>query len=152
MSGFRARVAAFRGEFQLDGEASAVFPRFSPAGEEAWVPGWSWEPLHPPGRAWQRGQVFRTWEECGEAIWVVTQLDRDAHAVEYHRVEPGRYVARVAVRCEALRAGRVRVRTEYDFTGLSDEGNADIEAMSEADYVAKMERWRAWIEAAPPPP
>jgi hypothetical protein len=44
----------------------------------------------------------------------------------------------------------VRVCTEYDFTGLTDAGNADIEAMSDEDYAAKMERWRDWIAAAGP--
>lgn len=147
MGGFQARSIQLRGGFEVQGPADAVFPLFSPVGEKSWVPGWSPELIHPPGASWEHGQVFRTREERGEAVWVVTRLDRERHEVEYYRVEPGRYVARVAVRCRSLPEGQTEVRTEYDFVGLSESGNAEISAMTAESYTAKMERWRAWITA-----
>jgi len=142
---FEARVLSLRGGFLVEGEIERVFPLFSPRGEESWVPGWSWEPIHPHGGDWVQGQIFRTQEERGEAIWVVTRLEPGEHRVEYHRVEPGRYVARIAVRCAVAPGSRVSVATEYHFTGLSDAGNADIAQMSDEAYAAKMERWRVWV-------
>jgi hypothetical protein len=144
---FKAGFVELRGEFVVDGEAGAVFPLFSPKGEEAWVPGWRWEPVYPHDGEWREGQVFRTVEERGEATWVVTRLDPGVRRVQYHRVEPGRYVARVGVGCTPLPDGRTRVSTEYDFTGLSATGNADIAGMSSDAYAAKMKRWQGWIQA-----
>jgi hypothetical protein len=133
------------GRIQLDGPIDRVFGLFSPLGERLWVPGWDPELLHPRGVEWAAGLIFRTREEQGEAIWIVTRLDRSAHEVEYHRVEPGRYVSRVAVRCTALAPNSTEASPEYEFIGLSDSGNAEIAAMDEESYAAKMARWRQWI-------
>ena len=87
MADFTPRTVEFTGRFTIPASIDAAFELFSPLGERAWVPGWNPELLHPSGVGWQRGQTFRTQEENGEAVWIVTALDRDGHAVEYHRVE-----------------------------------------------------------------
>jgi len=65
--------------------------------------------------------------------------------VEYYRVEAGRYVARVQVRCSGADAGATRVQVTYTFVGLSEVGNDDIAAMSQEAYGEKMQRWQGWI-------
>jgi hypothetical protein len=145
MSEFQAKSIQLRGGFRLSGPVNEVFPLFSPLGEKSWVPEWSPELIHPPGVSWQRGQVFRTREEQKEAVWIVTQLNPELHEVEYYRVEPGRYVARVAVLCTSVPEGQTEVHTEYDFVGLSESGNAEISAMDTKSYDAKMKRWQGRI-------
>ena len=145
MSEFVARSVEFSGGFTIRGPVGQVFELFSPLGEKRWVPEWNPELLHPPGTAWARGLIFRTQEEKGEAIWVVTALEREAHEVEYHRVESGRYVAHIQVACRAGANGHTQVATKYVFVGLSPEGNADIGLMTNELYVEKMKRWERWI-------
>ena len=147
MAGFQARAVEFSGGFTVVGDVGEVFELFSPLGERAWVPGWDPELLHPPGVEWAAGQIFRTREEKDPAIWIVTALDRPAHRVEYHRVEPGRYVVRVSVTCAPTADGATAVSTTYGFVGLSDDGNREIAAMSRAAYAEKMQRWERWIAA-----
>ena len=142
---FAARSIELRGGFAVEAPVEAAFELFSPLGEKLWVPGWSPELLHPLGVDWGQGQVFRTQAEQGEAVWVVTALDRLRHDVEYLRVEPGRYVARVRVQCRAQVAGQTEVAVTYSFVGLSDAGNRDIAAMSPAAYEKKMQQWQEWI-------
>ncbi len=139
-----------RGALTVEAPIDQAFSLFSPEGERAWVPGWDPELLHPPGAVWERGLLFRTQEETGEAVWVVTALDRDAHDVEYHRVEPGRYVARVRVRCapSAAANGSTDVAVAYTFVGLSESGNAEVRAMTPEAYAGKMARWSRWIAGA----
>lgn len=146
MSGFTPVTKLLSGTIQLDGPLPEVFELFSPEGERLWVPGWNPELLHPPGETWAQGLIFRTQEEKGPAIWVVTQLDRAAHDVEYHRVERDRYVARVAVSCAPLGDRRTVATVAYEFVGLTEGGNAEIAAMTDADYAAKMSRWAGWID------
>ena len=146
---FQARSLELSGGFTLPIPLQEAFPLFSPLGEKRWVPGWDPELVHPPGVEWERGLIFRTREERGDAIWVVTALDRERHEVEYHRVEAGRYVARVQVRCSAAPADATRVQVTYTFVGLSDVGNDDIAAMSQEAYVEKMQRWQGWITKGP---
>jgi hypothetical protein len=145
MNDLIAASREFAGSFTIDASTGVVFELFSPLGERDWVPGWSPELLHPPGVSWQEGQIFRTREETGDAIWIVTRLNHDAQDVEYHRVESQRYVARVRVRCRPSRGGATEVAISYAFVGLSPEGNREILAMAPEPYAEKMERWRRWI-------
>lgn len=145
MNKFSARTSTFVGELMAHASVDDVFPLFSPQGERQWVPGWDPEVLHPSGNDWREGQVFRTLEEMGEAVWVITRLDQAQHRVEYYRVEPGRYVAHIAVRCEELPNQRTQVSTAYSFVGLSEIGNQDIASMTQEAYKVKMSRWSEWI-------
>jgi hypothetical protein len=145
MTDFIARSAEFNGRFVLAGPIEAVFDLFSPLGERLWVPEWNPELLFPSGVSWACGQIFRTREEAGEAVWVVTTLTRESHEVEYHRVEPSRYVARVRVKCTAQAHQATEVSTSYSFIGLTAEGNDAIGAMTDASYAEKMKRWERWI-------
>jgi hypothetical protein len=148
VSRFVSRSIRLSATLTLGGPVADVFELFSPLGEKLWVPGWDPELLHPHGVAWATGQIFRTREELGDAVWVVTRLDRAAHAVEYHRVEAGRYVARVEVRCAAASDRTTEATTTYEFVGLSERGNADIAVMTDEAYAEKMARWKGWIDAA----
>lgn len=144
---FVAGSRELNGSFTLPVPPAAAFEFFSPLGEKRWVPGWNPELLHPPGATWERGLIFRTAEERGEAVWIVAHLDREKHEVEYYRVEAGRYVAKVAVRCRPRGGHDTEVSVSYLFVGLSDVGNRDITAMSPALFAEKMRRWHGWIEA-----
>lgn len=146
MTRFEPAHVLLEGGFTVGGAVEEVFGLFSPAGERLWVPEWEPEFLRPADPGWEEGQVFRTVEEQGEAVWVVGRLDRASHRVRYHRVEPGRYVATVEVVCRAAGEAMTEVATTYGFLGLSPSGNQEIGAMSQADYDAKMRRWAGWIE------
>ncbi len=148
MSAFAAREVEQDGRFALDLSAAEAFPLFSPLGEMLWVPGWDPELIHPPGATWERGLIFRTRDDLGEAIWIVTALDPEAQAVEYHRVVAGTYAARIRVTCKALAAARSEVRVTYTFIGLTDEGNRALDQLTAGSYDEKLARWKAWIEAA----
>lgn len=146
MRRFTPRTTTFRGAIAVRSEIEDAFPLFSPAGERSWVPGWDPEFVQPSDTAWEEGQIFRTREGKGDAVWIVTRLDRAQHHVEYHRVEPGRYVARITVTCRSSERSRTEVATTYTYIGLSEDGNREIAAMTQTDYDAKMARWTEWID------
>ena len=75
----------------------------------------------------------------------MTALNRESHLVEYHRVEPHRYIARVRVECTAPDESVTEVSTTYTFIGLSSKGNEEIKAMTVEAYSEKMKRWKHWI-------
>lgn len=141
---FAPRSIHFEGSLLVEAPVGTAFPLFSPLGEKNWVPEWNPELIHPMGAIWERGQIFLTKEERGEAVWVVTALDREHHRAEYYRLEPDRYTARVRVRCRE-EGERTRVEVAYTFVGLSETGNEDIAAMSQAAFEEKMLRWQGWI-------
>ena len=145
MNKFNSKSVRLIGRISLNGSIEDVFPLFSPQGEKLWVPDWNPELLHPPATDWAEGLIFRTEEEMGEAIWVVARLDLVEHEVEYYRVEPGRYVARIVVSCSPLADQLTEAATSYEFIGLSKKGNAEISGMTQEIYAQKMGRWGEWI-------
>ena len=147
MPGFQSRSVVLKGRLTVAAPLARAFELFSPEGERLWVPGWIPEVLYPPGASWVEGLIFRTHEESGEAIWVISRLDPFFHRVTYHRVEPGRYVARIDVQCTPASLDSTDVTTTYTFTGLSAAGNGDVAQMTQDTYDAKMVRWSAWIGA-----
>lgn len=146
MGAFSSAFVEFTGELTVALPVDEAFELFSPLGETLWVPGWGPELLHPPDATWERCLIFRTREMYGDAVWLVTALDPAAHDVEYHRVEPGRCVARVRVSCAPVTERRTRISVAYAFIGLSPEGNAEIGKMTRSEYDEKMTRWERWIQ------
>jgi hypothetical protein len=142
---FKPRAMVLKGKIILWGSSDQVFELFSPSGEKLWVPDWDPELLYPVGVQWKEGLLFRTREETGDAVWVISRLNRAAHEVTYHRVEPDRYVARIDVRCSALPERKTEAAVTYTFVGLSDRGNGDIAKMTQTEYDKKMQRWENWM-------
>ena len=147
MPKFIARSTELTGRFTVHAPIETVFELFSPLGERLWVPDWNPELLYPSDAAWGRNQIFRTHEETGEAIWIVTDLNREVHQVEYHRVEPHLYVSHIRVKCSESGVDRTEVSTAYTFIGLSSDGNDAIGSMTAEAYSEKMKRWKQWIGA-----
>lgn len=145
MTSFAAESKTLKGQIRLSAPVSDAFRMFSPLGEKLWVPGWNPELLHPASATWQEQMIFRTREETGDAIWIITELDMSAHHVIYHRVEPGRYVTRILVDCTASADDITEARVEYSFVGLSETGNREIADMTQDAYDAKMACWEMWI-------
>lgn len=146
MHAFQANTRTITGEVSVNAGIEFTFPLFSPGGERLWVPDWDPEYLHPATDKWQAGQVFRTREGTGDAIWCTPILDRENHLVEYYRVEPGHFVAHIVVRCQQLAPKRTKVTVSHSYVGLSETGNREIAEMSQGAYEQKLARWSHWIQ------
>jgi hypothetical protein len=135
------------GSVTLRVEPPECFLLFSPEGERRWVPGWKPDLLYPIGVEWAEGQLFRSREEFGDAIWIVSKLDRLGWNVLYYRVEPGRYVANINIRVIQIEDARSKAIIAYSFVGLSEARNSEIASMSQSAFDEKMRRWSDWLEA-----
>jgi hypothetical protein len=143
---FTAACVDVAGSLVVGAPVDQAFELFSPLGEADWVPDWHPELLCPPDAAWAAGQVFRTRSGSNEIIWLVASLDRQAHAVEYHRVEVGRHVAKVRVECSPRAEGGTHVSVRYQFVGLSEAGNQEVARMTPETHAERMREWQSRIE------
>ncbi len=141
---FEPRRAKLTGSIMLSAPIHEAFPLFSPLGEKHWAEGWDPEIVSPAGGEWTRDMVFRTRDADQEVIWIVAELDLEAHRVAYFRTVPDLLVARVEVRCRAM-GDRTEATVGYSYVGLSDAGNAQIAEWTEAAYRLKMEQWEKAI-------
>lgn len=143
-----AKSVCFTGHFTVHRPLIDAFPLFSPLGEKVWVPDWNPETLHPRGVDWAEGQIFRTEELYGDAVWIVAQLDGENHRVRYYRVEPEHLVARIDVSCRESATAATNVTVSYEFVSLSPRGNETIGAMSQEEHDLKMKSWEKRIREA----
>jgi hypothetical protein len=146
-------VSVFRGEralrthsFDLPMPLSAAFPLFEPEGERAWAPGWDPKYVYPADGRPQKGMVFVTDADDEETLWLVLQHEPRAGAVEYARITPGNRVAIVRVQCDAMDQGSTRVTVSYEYTGLSEAGNAYVRSMDETRFQEFIESWKGMIQ------
>jgi hypothetical protein len=126
-----------------------AMPYFTPEGERAWVPGWDPVAIHAPGGSLSAaGAVFTTAADGEETLWLVLGVDVDAGVAEYVRITPGNRLGTVHVRCRADGDGGTLVDVDYRLTALSVAGEAALAAIAPQEFAAKIDGWRAQIEAA----
>jgi hypothetical protein len=135
-----------RGTIDLPLPIERAFPLFTPLGEKRWVEDWDPTFLHPPDGETQEGRVFTTAHGGETTLWSCTAFEPAAHHARYVRVTPTSRFGFVDVRCEALAAERTRVHVGYSYTALSEQGEADLAALTDAAFAEMLDDWRAMID------
>ncbi len=120
-----------------------IMPLLTPLGEKAWCSGW--DPIvlfqaPEPGD----GTVFAV-RHPGEpdTIWLLESFDAAGRRVRYLHVTPGSDVTEIDI--ELREASGAPERSEavvrYTYTGLSERGNALVDAMTAEHYRRFMVEW-----------
>ncbi len=138
---FQAVAVTRTGHLQFDAPAATVFPLFTPEGERHWAKGWDPEILFPRDRDIAEGMVFRTRDGI-DYVWTVTRYDGTAHTIAYNVVGERMLVRRIEIRCRPAGPSRTDVDVTDSYVGLSSEGNAFIDRLTESAYASKMTHWK----------
>lgn len=129
----------------IEAAPDVVFPLLCPVREGEWVDGWaeSCEVLHSDSGVAEEGCVFRTRAKDGrETVWAVTRHDREARAIEFHRVTPGLLATRLAIAAEGRADGGSAVSIAYTLTPLGVEGRqALVSDWDEPSFARDMAWW-----------
>ena len=144
---FKAQRVTRTATLTLPAPPERVFPLFGPIREAEWAEGWQLNMIYsvsPLGE--EVGAVFIT-QHPGEpdTIWLIMKFDAAAFIIEYARVTPGLRIARVMIQCSAAGEGETNAVVTYQFTALSEAGNAFIQGYSEEQYQHMMDEWRAAV-------
>jgi hypothetical protein len=121
-----------------------VFPLLCPVREAEWVPGWRYRLIHSKSGVAEAGCVFTTEEDGRETTWVVTEYDPAALRIGFVWVDPGRIAAQISIRLEPS-GDATAAHIGYTYTGLSPEGNGEVERFDESWFGQKMKNWEAAI-------
>jgi hypothetical protein len=125
-----------------------VFPLLCPVREADWVPGWQYRLIYSESDAAEHGCVFITPNEDGtETIWMVTDYDPASFRIAYAWMNPGLVAAQIRISLsrssEALNQTSAFIR--YTYTGLSTDGNREVERYDQTWFRHKMQSWEAAI-------
>ena len=142
---FQARHEKVTHRITLPLPADEALELFTPEGERLWIAGWRPQYQYPSNGETMEGMVFTTGEGSELTHWTLVDFDIDRHRVRYARVTPGSRSTIVEVVCVPLGEQQCHVDVSYALTGLSQEGNAAIEAFIGNAYVAMIEEWREKI-------
>jgi hypothetical protein len=136
------------GRFTLPIPPDEALPFFSPEGERRWVAGWEPLTLHAPdGDLARAGAAFTTAVGGIETLWLVLEFDRERHHARSARITPGSRLGTVDVRCRPSDESGSEVEVTYALTSLTREGEAVLEAMSEAAYAEMLRDWERDVRA-----
>src|SRR5271170_5339305 len=127
-----------------------VFPLLCPVREADWVPGWQYRLIYSESGVAEYGCVFITPNENGtETTWVVTDYDPASFRIAFAWVNPGLVAAQIRIGLSRgsggqTSPGHTSAVIRYIYTGLSNEGNREVERY-EQSFRRKMQSWEAAI-------
>ncbi len=125
-----------------------VFPLLCPVREADWVPGWQYRLIYSESGMAEHGCVFITPNEDGsEATWVVTDYNPASFRIAFAWVNPGLVTAqiRISLSRSAEAPGNSSALIRYTYTGLSVEGNREVERYDQKWFQHKMQGWEVAI-------
>jgi len=126
-----------------------VFPLLCPVRETDWVPGWQYRLIYSESGVAEFGCVFITPNEDGtETTWIITDYDPVAFRIAFAWVNPGLVAAQIRIhlsRTAGVSTSHSSALIQYTYTGLSAEGNREVERYDQKWFRHKMQSWEAAI-------
>jgi hypothetical protein len=143
---FRGRRAVSSYTQTIDAPPDRVFPLLCPIRESEWADGWIGKVVYAVSGVAEADGVYATdvEGEKDDTIWVVTKYDAGARVIQLVYFVPGVRVAKLEMAVSADGASRSRVGITYTNTGLSEAGNAEIQANFESteSFARRMSLWQ----------
>lgn len=146
MTGFQGKRVTH--EYTQTNAASPekVFPLLCPVREADWVPGWEYRLIYSQSGVAEDGCVFITPNEDGtETTWVVADYDPSSFRIAFAWVNPGLVAAQIRISLQRNAQGTTDALIQYSYTGLTPEGNLEVERYNQEWFTHKMQSWEAAI-------
>jgi len=131
-----------------------VFPLLCPVREDDWLPGWQYRLIYSDSGIAELGCVFTTpkpptsgshRDAASETTWIVTDYDTPAFRIAYVWINPGHIITELRIQLTAVEQGSTRTHIRYRYTGLSLEGNHELESYTRKWFEARMQNWETTI-------
>jgi hypothetical protein len=123
-----------------------VFPLLCPVREADWVPGWQYRLIYSQSGVAELGCVFTTPNEDGShTTWIVTGYNPATFTIAFAWVNPGLVAAQIAIQLAPKSSSETTAHIAYSYTGLSEQGNMEVERYDTAWFQHKMQSWETAI-------
>jgi hypothetical protein len=139
-----------------------VFPLLCPVREADWAPGWQYRLIYSDSGVAELGCVFTTPNPTvdtreprtpsdqmsrtpAEATWITVDYDAADFRIAFVWIQPAHVATEIWIQLSRADDGNTRAHIRYRYTGLSPEGNREIESYDEHWFRNKMQGWEAAI-------
>jgi len=154
MTAFKSFRTAHQYTQTNDAPPERVFPLLCPVREADWVPGWEYRLIYSNSGVAESGCIFTTpnppasaseHQAAPETTWIVTDYDPAAFRIAFVWINPGLVAAEIRIQLTATPQATTRADIRYRYTGLSPEGNREVERYDHKWFQAKMQGWESAI-------
>ncbi len=136
---FQAKRITRTATFEVDAPKGRVFPLLCPVRERDWLPGWDADVVFSESGLVENGCVFTAENrQLGPALYAVSRHEPDQGVVEFVLFFPGKAVVKLDIAVAPTPSGGTRLKWTRTYTGLSEQGNAALELMTEALFQQQM--------------
>jgi hypothetical protein len=126
-----------------------LFPLLCPVREAEWLPGWQYRLVYSESGFAELGCVFTSLGlkdgQKEEKTWIVTEYDRGAGRIAFAWIAPELVIAQLQIHVVPSGDGSSQTRIRYCYTGLSKEGNRELESYDWPWFEARMKNWETTI-------
>jgi hypothetical protein len=131
-----------------------IFPLLCPVREADWLPGWQYRLVYSDSGVAELGCIFTTTNflmceaqnpDAPEITWIATDYDSAAFRIAYVWISPGAVVAELSIQLARAVDGATQTHIQYRYTGLSPDGNRELEHYDQKWFEAKMQNWETTI-------
>lgn len=126
---------------QLGASRQAVFELLCPVREAEWVNDWRPKLVLTDSGVAEPGCIFITPGIPEDALWLMTEYDRDAFKLEIIKMIPGVVVGRISVSLTADVDDACSADITYAYTSISDHGDRALEEFTDAHFESFMVTW-----------
>lgn len=131
-----------------------VFPLLCPVREGDWLSGWQYRLIYSDSGVAELGCVFTTpntpasvshSQAAAETTWIVTEYDPSAFRIAFVWINPGYIITELRIQLTPAEHAATRTHIRYRYTGLSSDGNRELEGYDQKWFEAKMQHWETTI-------
>ena len=139
-----------------------VFPLLCPVREADWIPGWRYKLICSDSGVAELGCIFTTEDptvesekyssrsnarnaNSPETTWICVDYDPAAFRIAYVWIKPARVATELRIQLTAADHGQTHSHIRFRYTGLSPEGNREVESYDRTWFEAKMRGWERAI-------
>jgi hypothetical protein len=162
MNSFTSRRVAHEYTQTNPASPEKVFPLLCPVREADWIPGWRHKLIYSDSGVAELGCIFTTEDpvvesetyssrsnardgNSPETTWICTDYDPEAFRIAYIWIKPGRVATELWIQLAAAGQDQTHSRIKFRYTGLSLEGNRQVESYDRSWFEAKMRGWETAI-------
>jgi hypothetical protein len=137
-----------------------VFPLLCPVREAEWIPGWRYRLIYSDSGFAELGCIFTTPSMTApgvsqtsegqkltapETTWITVDYDPAAFRIAYVWIDPGRVATELRIQLKPTSDGNTHSHIWFRYTGLSPEGNREVESYDQTWFERKMQGWESAI-------
>jgi hypothetical protein len=139
-----------------------VFPLLCPVREAEWIPGWQYTLTYSDSGVAELGCIFTTRDPAVESekyssgsnqrdpnspetTWICVDYDPGAFRIAYVWIKPGRVATELRIQLSRAQDGDTRSHIRFQYTGLSADGNREVQGYDRTWFEAKMRGWETAI-------